>query len=960
MNMKRFFAIAATALINASLIGTMNVYANNVSIDTAKEHLTAVWTEYAEAMNEFYDSEEWAYSYIREFLEENSWDALIRARIACRLAAFNIRDLELTNSLSDEECTLLAKNNIDYQALLVETENFETTRDEGSELLSDALFIKLVEDVWYQDYLDVLDEKITLNEEELKIDRQYLDAEMQYCLVITDDPNRPQKSAEELEKEANSLLDEFDAISSKLKNIKAKENAISDLVLEKLMDDDSDSIQWFLENASTIENIPELLPFPAWYFKEDYKYAFFVLKDDATINFLEYGDDLEEEMAKGKYAIYMQGNPIDADEIDEYITLIDDMVQASTREDDTWLIVKDTYSMRINLTEDTLSITVAGADIPFSTLPQPTAAETNKINQDVTLLPERDEINTINETLIAGNWHTVGLKRNGTVMAIGYNGNGQCNVSDWTNIVAVSGGGYHTVGLKSDGKVVAVGDNTYNQCDVNSWTDVVAISTDCYYTAGLKSDGTVVAVGIGPCNLSSWHDIVAISVEDSFIVGLKNDGTVVAMGDNTIGQCNVNDWTDIVAISAGTYNTVGLKADGTLVATGDTSDGECDVDEWTDIVAVSVGLAYTVGLKADGTVVATGKNNYGQCNVSDWTDIVAISAGEYHTVGLKSDGTAVATGRNEDKQCDLENWSDIRLPSESAPSDVSAISENTIVTTPIQQTIDGELCETIVLKDDGKIDALGPTFIGIRDARRWNDIIAVSAGLFHLVGLKQDGTVVAAGENSDGQCNVEDWTDIVSISASYCYTLGLKSNGTVVATGNNDNGQCDVEDWTDIIVISAGDNFALGLKKDGTVVAAGNNDTVQDSVSSWEDIVGISAGAYHAVGLKKGGTVVAAGYNSSGQCDVDDWTDIISISAGSEHTVGLKSDGTVVSTSVAAGDTRNYGQCNVTNWKNIVEISTGDYHTIGLRADGTVVAVGRNAENQCNVENWKNIKLPTN
>ncbi|WP_234813697.1 RCC1-like domain-containing protein, partial [Bacillus mycoides] len=27
----------------------------------------------------------------------------------------------------------------------------------------------------------------------------------------------------------------------------------------------------------------------------------------------------------------------------------------------------------------------------------------------------------------------------------------------------------HTVGLKSDGTVVAVGDNEYGQCDVDSW-----------------------------------------------------------------------------------------------------------------------------------------------------------------------------------------------------------------------------------------------------------------------------------------------------------------------------------------------------------------------------------------------------------------------------------------------------------------------------------------------------------
>lgn len=30
----------------------------------------------------------------------------------------------------------------------------------------------------------------------------------------------------------------------------------------------------------------------------------------------------------------------------------------------------------------------------------------------------------------------------------------------------------HTVGLKSDGTVVAVGDNKYGQCDISGWRDI--------------------------------------------------------------------------------------------------------------------------------------------------------------------------------------------------------------------------------------------------------------------------------------------------------------------------------------------------------------------------------------------------------------------------------------------------------------------------------------------------------
>ena len=77
-------------------------------------------------------------------------------------------------------------------------------------------------------------------------------------------------------------------------------------------------------------------------------------------------------------------------------------------------------------------------------------------------------------------------------------------------MVAVAAGDRHTVGLKSDGTVVAVGDNYYGQCDVSDGKDIVAVVSGGWSTVGLKSDGTVVAVGNndkGQCNVSSWRNI---------------------------------------------------------------------------------------------------------------------------------------------------------------------------------------------------------------------------------------------------------------------------------------------------------------------------------------------------------------------------------------------------------------------------------------------------------------------
>ena len=304
----------------------------------------------------------------------------------------------------------------------------------------------------------------------------------------------------------------------------------------------------------------------------------------------------------------------------------------------------------------------------------------------------------------------------------------RCYINNQPALVAAE---YNTVGLRSDGTVVAVGDNTYGLCDVDSWTDIVAVDAH-YDTVGLHSDGTVVTTGMNQYNVDNWTDIVAVVTGASHVVGLRSDGTVVATGSNRDGECDVDSWTNIVAAAVGGDHTVGLRSDGTVVAAGSNKDGQCDVDNWTDIVAVSVGWACTVGLRSDGTVVATGDNRYGQCDVDSWTDIVAVAAGFSHTVGLRSDGTVVAIGFNGKGQCNVDSWTDIVA--------VAARSNH-----------------TVGLRSDGTVVATGSNEYGQCDVNSWTGIVAVAAGSSHTVGLRSDGIVVAAGLNNEGQCKVSGW-----------------------------------------------------------------------------------------------------------------------------------------------------------------------------------------------------------
>lgn len=147
-------------------------------------------------------------------------------------------------------------------------------------------------------------------------------------------------------------------------------------------------------------------------------------------------------------------------------------------------------------------------------------------------------------------YFAVFLKNDGTVELSDQEYMNKCEgISEWTDIVDVST--YYTnlvVGLRSDGTVVAVGNNKAGQCDVGEWTDIVDVAAGYSHTVGLRSDGTVVAVGsngYGQCNVEEWRDIVSVFAGEIVTVGIKSDGSVVATGSLWNGLGNINEWNNM-------------------------------------------------------------------------------------------------------------------------------------------------------------------------------------------------------------------------------------------------------------------------------------------------------------------------------------------------------------------------------------------------------------------------------
>ena len=74
---------------------------------------------------------------------------------------------------------------------------------------------------------------------------------------------------------------------------------------------------------------------------------------------------------------------------------------------------------------------------------------------DLNLIKELVDIRAID----AGINHLVALRSDGTVVALGNNSRGQCNVGEWKDIVRVEAFGNTTIGYASDGRVYYTGYN---------------------------------------------------------------------------------------------------------------------------------------------------------------------------------------------------------------------------------------------------------------------------------------------------------------------------------------------------------------------------------------------------------------------------------------------------------------------------------------------------------------------
>ena len=316
--------------------------------------------------------------------------------------------------------------------------------------------------------------------------------------------------------------------------------------------------------------------------------------------------------------------------------------------------------------------------------PTNTSFDCDNITCGTGLLDAGNAVMAARATQAGGIYHTAAVKSNGTVVAWGYNGNGQL-------------GGGETLGLV----------RAYPGAPIASLSNVRDVATGSYHTAASKGDGTVWSWGYNakgqlgngtltdttnPVQATGLTNVIAVAGGDLHTLALKADGTVWAWGYNFFGQLGrapynftdsttpvqVYGLTDVIAIAGSGKRSLALKKDGTVWAWGAESNVTSDtsatiysaplqVAGLTDVVAIAAGGDATTGndvevsmaLTWDGKVYTWGYNSSGQLGLGHTTTkflpkevtglpkpAVSISTSGMHSLAVLADGSQWAWGSN--------------------------------------------------------------------------------------------------------------------------------------------------------------------------------------------------------------------------------------------------------------------------------------------------------------------------
>lgn len=609
---------------------------------------------------------------------------------------------------------------------------------------------------------------------------------------------------------------------------------------------------------------------------------------------------------------------------------------------------------------------------------------------DNTITPKSSPVQTITggtnwKQVCGGNYHTLGIKSDGTLWVWGYNFYGNLGnntsgsgtnksspvqtIAGGTNWQQVAGGWQHTAAIKTDGTLWTWGHNSYGQLGDNttvhksSPVQTVAGGTNwryvaCgyYQTLAIKTDGTLWACGyniwgqLGTNNRTNYLSPVQtvaggtnwkmVSTQDHITSAIKTDGTLWTWGYNLQGQLGDNttvhksspvqtvaggtNWKQSVTNSNGS---AAIKTDGTLWVWG----------------------AATQGALGDGSMVHKSSPVQTAAFGTNWK---LIGCSRFNFAAIKSDGTLWTWGtdgygllgsntafqnRSSPAQTIMggTSWKYVsgggRVVCAIADALGDAVNPITSISLSGTQTVtagSSYVYTAIInyLAGPSSTDCTQLSWVtGDTSATGTSTIIDIAAnGVTISMDSEGSNTVIAQDLNS-------------SLSSSLSLTVGLYS-GTAWGWGINSYGQLG--------------NLSLTSQSSPVQTVAGGSNWKQ--ISTW----------YHTAAVKADGTLWAWGRNDYGQLldntqinksspvqSYGGGTNWKQVSVGGEYTAAIKTDNTLwtwgANTQGQLGDNTTSTRLSPvqtisagTNWK---QVSAGVYHIAAIKTNGTLWLWGYNA-----------------
>ncbi|MDP3850864.1 MAG: hypothetical protein Q8Q59_10195 [Luteolibacter sp.] len=587
---------------------------------------------------------------------------------------------------------------------------------------------------------------------------------------------------------------------------------------------------------------------------------------------------------------------------------------------------------------------------------------------------------------------SLALRHNGTVVAWGYDDEGQLQVPNGLNhVAAIAAGAAHGLALRDNGTVVAWGYNPYGEVEPPAdLQDVVAISAGGFQSLALRGDGTVFAWG-STFNGTRWVDatvpaglcdIIAIAAGRFHCLALKSDGSVVAWGLNSNGQTSVPaGLQEVTAVAAGGFHSLALRNEGEVkgkvVAWGFNSHGQTTVPNaaLSGVRIISAGILHSMAVR-DGAgypqisssprILSTpGAAISHQVLVSDAGD----SELEFSAIGLPQElsldsGTGLLTGTVDTalrRSVLIQVKTDRGMISQSAWIGVAQGQPASSISLSPASVTENSPAGTVI----GTLSAVDPD-AGDSHSFEWVD----GAGSEDNWRFRIEGDQLLPGPDLDRDYETNAAPFSIRVRARDGSLTPLEQSLTIqfqddITEDADGDGLTEAEETllatSDLVYDSDGDGFGDGFEvRRGSLPKNETNVPNGRMVMAWgsgagapmvlpvglQNAVDLSVGGSHSLALTGSGGIIGWGNNDEGQATPPPGlSDAVAVSAGKHHSMALRRNGTL-----SAWGSNLENQCDVpADLSGVVAVAAGAYHSLALKNDGSVIAWGYDAYGQATV-----------